>query len=63
MSSHFSLPEKSSRNIAEFEFIDDPAKKTSKLGVGSFATVKLAREKKTGRLFALKIVSLYFLIM
>lgn len=57
MSSHFSLPEKSTRNISEFEFLHDPNDKSAKLGVGSFATVKLAREKKTGKLFALKIVS------
>jgi serine/threonine protein kinase len=50
--------EKPPRSLSEFEFLQDPKDKNSRLGVGSFATVKLAREKKTGRLLALKIVNL-----
>ncbi len=56
MSSQFILSEKSKRSVSEFEFIHDPKDKSAKLGTGSFATVKLARERKTGQLFALKIV-------
>lgn len=57
MSSLFSIPEKGHRDLSEFEFLHDPKDKSAKLGVGSFATVKLAREKKTGKLFALKTVN------
>lgn len=57
MSLQFSLPEKSSRNISEFELVHHPKDKFAKLGEGSFATVKLAKEKATGKLFALKIVT------
>ena len=56
MNSRFSLPEKSSRSLTEFEFLHAPHDKSAKLGLGSFATVKLAREKKSGKLFALKMV-------
>ena len=58
MSSTFSISEKPSKSLSEFDFIHDPNDKAAKLGVGSFASVKLAREKKTGKLFALKIVKL-----
>ena len=50
--------EKPTRSLSEFEFLQDPKDKNSRLGVGSFATVKLAREIKTGKLVALKMVSL-----
>jgi len=50
--------EKPARSLSEFEFLQDPKDKNSRLGVGSFATVKLAREKKSGKLLALKIVNL-----
>ena len=54
---NFSLfSEKSTRSLDEFEFLQDPKDKNSRLGIGSFATVKLAREKRTGKLVALKIV-------
>ena len=48
--------EKSSRSLSEFEFLHNPSDKNSKLGVGSFASVKLAKEKKTGKQHAIKIV-------
>lgn len=40
----------------EFEFIKDPKKNKSQLGIGSFGEVKLAAHKKTGKKFAIKIV-------
>ncbi len=43
--------------LQEFEFIHDPADKSRKLGAGSFASVKLAKEKKTGQYYAMKIVN------
>ena len=54
--SQIAFTEKSNRSLSEFEFLHDPNDKHSKLGVGSFSCVKLAREKKSGKLFALKIV-------
>jgi serine/threonine protein kinase len=54
--SQISFNEKSNRTLSEFDFLQDPNDKNSKLGVGSFSCVKLAREKKTNRLHALKIV-------
>jgi len=51
--------EKPARSLSEFEFLQDPKDKNSRLGVGSFATVKLAREKKSGKLLALKIVNCF----
>ena len=53
------LAEKQTRSLSDFEFIHDPNDKKAKLGVGSFATVKLAKDKKTNRLHALKIVSFF----
>jgi len=50
------LPDKSTRSLSEFEFLHDPDDAKAKLGKGSFACVKLAREKKTGNLLALKMV-------
>ena len=50
--------EKPVRSLSEFEFIHDPNDKSSKLGVGSFASVKLAKEVKTGKMHAIKIVLL-----
>lgn len=50
--------EKSTRSLSEFEFIHDPSDKNSKLGIGSFASVKLAKEKKTGKQHAIKIISM-----
>ncbi len=47
---------KPTHSLSDFEFIHDPKDKQSKLGLGSFATVKLAKEKKTGKLVALKLV-------
>jgi len=55
----FYLPNyKPTHTLSQFEFLQDPKDKRSKLGLGSFATVKLAREKKTGTLFALKQVNI-----
>ncbi len=48
--------EKGGRSLSEFEFLHDPNDKSAKLGTGSFACVKLAKEKKTGKQFAIKIV-------
>lgn len=56
MSSQFSISEKPTHNVSEFEFLHDPLDKNAKLGVGSFASVKLAKEKKTGKLYAIKVV-------
>jgi len=47
------------RSISEFEFVHDPNDKNSKLGVGSFASVKLAKDKKTGKSHAVKIISMH----
>ena len=53
--------EKCKYTLSDFEFLHDPADKNCKLGAGSFAHVKLAKEKKTGKLFALKIVNTLYL--
>ncbi|KAL4464498.1 hypothetical protein ABPG72_003908 [Tetrahymena utriculariae] len=45
-------------SIAEFEFIKDPKKNKTQLGVGSFGEVKLAIHKKSGAKFAIKIMNL-----
>ena len=58
MSSRFNISEKPSYSLSDFEFIHNPNDKSAKLGVGSFASVKLAREKKSGKLFAIKVVSI-----
>ena len=50
--------EKSTRSLIEFEFLHNPNDKNSKLGIGSFASVKLAKERKTGKQCAIKIVKL-----
>jgi serine/threonine protein kinase len=50
---------KPTHSLSEFEFLQDPKDNRSKLGLGSFATVKLAREKKTGTLFALKLIDIH----
>ncbi len=42
--------------LSDFEFLQDPADRNCKLGSGSFASVKLAKERKTGNLYALKVV-------
>ena len=57
MSSSFSHSEKPSYSLSDFEFVHDPKNKKAKLGSGSFAAVKLACEKKTGKLYAIKMVS------
>ncbi len=52
--------DKETRNrckLDDFEIIHLNRKKKGALGVGSFATVKLAKHKKSGKYFALKIVS------
>lgn len=55
----FDLPHyKPTHTLSEFEFVHDPKDKRSKLGVGSFATVKLAKEKKTGKSYALKMIDI-----
>jgi len=46
--------EKSLRQLSEFEYVQNPRTRDSKLGNGSFASVKLVREKRTGNLLALK---------
>ena len=48
--------EKPTRTLSEFEFVQDPKDKSARLGKGSFASVKLAREKKSSTLYALKMV-------
>jgi len=54
---YFDLPDyKPTHTLSDFEFVHDPKDKRSKLGVGSFATVKLAKEKKTGKSYALKMI-------
>jgi len=50
--------EKSLRQLSEFEYVQNPRTRDSKLGNGSFASVKLVREKRTGNLLALKKVTL-----
>jgi len=52
--------EKGGRSLSEFEFLHDPNDKSAKLGTGSFASVKLAKEKKTGKQYAIKIVTTFF---
>ena len=51
--------EKPSRAVTEFDFLHDPNDKNSKLGVGSFASVKLAKEKKSGKSHAIKIICMH----
>ena len=53
--------EKPTRSLAEFEFLQDSKEKTARLGKGSFANVRLAREKKSGKLFAMKMVPINLL--
>ena len=53
--------ERSTRSLSEFDFVHDPNDKNSKLGTGSFASVKLAKEKKTGIKHAIKIVLSFFI--
>jgi len=53
--------ERSTRSLSEFDFVHDPNDKNAKLGTGSFACVKLAKEKKTGKQHAIKIVPSPFL--
>jgi len=50
--------EKPIRSLADFEFVHDPNDKNSKLGVGSFASVKLAKDIKTGKMHAIKIIAM-----
>ena len=59
MSITFNPNDNYNKCISDFEFINDKNDKSVKLGVGSFACVKLAREKKSGKLMALKIVLHY----
>jgi len=47
---------KPTHSLSDFDLLHDPRDHQSKLGLGSFATVKLAREKKTGKLVALKLM-------
>ena len=53
--------EKPTRALDEFEFLKDSKEKTGKLGKGSFASVRLATEKKTGKLYAIKMVIFFCL--
>jgi len=48
---------KKTSKLSDFEIIKVNKKKGA-LGIGSFATVKLARHKRTNNLYALKIVVL-----
>ena len=57
MSASLFHKEKPTRSLSEFEFVQD---KGSRLGKGSFASVRLVKEKKTGKLFALKMVLISF---
>lgn len=50
--------EKSSRSLSELEFLHNPDSKDARLGKGSFAHVKLVKEKITGSLLALKSVDI-----
>ncbi len=47
--------------LYDFELLHDLQEPTSSLGLGSYSTVKLAREKRSGRLVALKLVIISFL--
>lgn len=58
MSNPIFTNEKSTRSLSEFEFIHSPSDKNSKLGIGSFASVKLAKEKKSGKQHAIKIIAM-----
>jgi len=51
--------EKPVRSLSEFDFLHNPSDKNSKLGVGSFASVKLAKDKKTGKQHAIKMISMH----
>jgi len=48
--------EGATRSLSEFEFLQKLEDKAAKLGMGSFAQVKLAKEKTSNKLYALKIV-------
>jgi len=45
-------------SLYDFELLHDLREPTSSLGLGSYSTVKLAREKKSGRLVALKLIEI-----
>jgi len=57
MSEILDFSQKANYQLSDFEFVQSLHGKGSKLGIGSFAEVKLAREKKTQQVFALKIVN------
>lgn len=57
MASPILVNERSVRKLSEFEFVHNPKDEKSKLGVGSFASVKLAKEKRSGKMQAIKIVT------
>jgi serine/threonine protein kinase len=44
------------KKLLDYEFVEDNKKK-SYLGKGSYGSVRLVREKATGKYYALKIVS------
>ena len=50
------------KSIREFEFIPDPRKNKPNLGIGSFGEVKLGKNKKDGKLYAIKIVKKYYFL-
>jgi len=50
--------EKPNRFLSELEFLHNPDSKDARLGKGSFAHVKLVKEKSTGTLLALKSVDI-----
>jgi len=50
--------EKPNRTLSELEFLHNPNSKDARLGKGSFAHVKLVKEKATGALLALKAVDI-----
>ena len=51
------------KTMKDFEFIDDPLRNRPNLGIGSFGVVRLAKNRKDDRYYAIKIVNKNILLL